>query len=158
MNGKSPRASKSGVSPEERSLLLWYRPLIECKALLIHVGSCPCPCSSQCEMGCLPPPPPSKCLPYNSEHWTGRTCRGSDENGPKIPIEGSSVSYCACTPCVPSLCTLLKKGVETEGLLDYQGMAGIISIVRRNLRPVIFRVEKSLSCAGVSKKSHTKLM
>ena len=29
-------------------------------------------------------------------------------------------------------------GVETEGLLDYQGRAGIISIVRWNLRPVIF--------------------
>ena len=32
-------------------------------------------------------------------------------------------------------------GVETEGLLDYQGRAGIISIVRWNLRPVIFGVE-----------------
>ena len=33
-------------------------------------------------------------------------------------------------------------GVETEGLLDYQGRAGIISIVRWNLHPVIFGVEK----------------
>ena len=33
-------------------------------------------------------------------------------------------------------------GVETEGLLDYQGQAGIISIVRWNLRLVIFGVEK----------------
>ena len=32
--------------------------------------------------------------------------------------------------------------VEAEGLLDYQGRAGIISIVRWNLRPVIFGVEK----------------
>ena len=32
-------------------------------------------------------------------------------------------------------------GVETEGLLDYQGRAGIISIVWCNLRPVIFGVE-----------------
>ena len=32
-------------------------------------------------------------------------------------------------------------GVETEGLLDYQGRAGITSIVRWNLRPVIFGVE-----------------
>ena len=31
-----------------------------------------------------------------------------------------------------------KVGVETEGLLDYQGRAGIISIVQWNLRPVIF--------------------
>ena len=29
-------------------------------------------------------------------------------------------------------------GVETEELLDYQGRVGIISIVRWNLRPVIF--------------------
>ena len=33
-------------------------------------------------------------------------------------------------------------GVETEGLLDYQGRAGIISIVRWNLRLVIFDVDK----------------
>ena len=33
--------------------------------------------------------------------------------------------------------------LETEGLLDNQGRAGIISIVRWNLRPVIFGVEKS---------------
>ena len=32
-------------------------------------------------------------------------------------------------------------GLETEGLLDYQGQAGIISIVRWNLRPVIFGVD-----------------
>ena len=32
-------------------------------------------------------------------------------------------------------------GMETEGLLDYQGLAGIISIARWNLRPVIFGVE-----------------
>ena len=55
---------------------------------------------------------------------------------------GSSVSYLARTSCVPSFCTLL--GLETEGLLDYQGRAGIISIVRWNLRPVIFGVEFSL--------------
>ena len=34
-------------------------------------------------------------------------------------------------------------GVEAEGLLDYQGQAGIISIVRWNLRPVIFGVDSS---------------
>ena len=42
-------------------------------------------------------------------------------------------------PCFV-LCLL---GVETGGLLDYQGWAGIISIVRWNLRPVIFGVEKA---------------
>ena len=33
------------------------------------------------------------------------------------------------------------QGVETEELLDYQGLVGIISIVRWNLRPVIVGVE-----------------
>ena len=42
-----------------------------------------------------------------------------------------------------SLCFVLCLiGVETEGLLDYQGRAGIISIVRWNLRLVIFGVER----------------
>ena len=40
-------------------------------------------------------------------------------------------------PCF-ALCLI---GMETEGLLDYQGRAGIMSIVRWNLRPVIFGVE-----------------
>ena len=31
--------------------------------------------------------------------------------------------------------------VEAKGFLDYQGRAGIISIVRWNLRPVIFGVD-----------------
>ena len=31
--------------------------------------------------------------------------------------------------------------VEREGLLDYRGRAGIISIVQWNLRPVIFGVD-----------------
>ena len=33
-------------------------------------------------------------------------------------------------------------GVEAEGFLDYQGRAGIIPIVRWNLRPVIFGVDE----------------
>ena len=41
------------------------------------------------------------------------------------------------SPCFV-LCLI---GVETEGLLDYQGRAGIISIARWNLRPVIFGAE-----------------
>ena len=43
-------------------------------------------------------------------------------------------------PC----CVLCLVGVETEGLLDYQGRAGIISIVRWKLRLVIFGVDKTL--------------
>ena len=55
-------------------------------------------------------------------------------------IGGSSAPYLARTPCVPLFVHCLIR-VETEGLLDYQGWAGIIAIVRWNLRPVIFGVE-----------------
>ena len=41
-------------------------------------------------------------------------------------------------PLVLVLCLI---GVETEGFLDYQGRAGIMSIVRWNLRLVMFGVE-----------------
>ena len=47
-------------------------------------------------------------------------------------------------PCVPLFVHCLIR-VEAEGLLDYQGQAGIISIVRWNLRPVIFGVDRSPS-------------
>ena len=49
----------------------------------------------------------------------------------------------ARAPRVPLFCTLCLIGVETEGLLDYQGRAEIISLVWWNLRPVIFGVEKN---------------
>ena len=55
---------------------------------------------------------------------------------------GSSAPYLACTPCVPFFVHCLAR-VEAEGLLNNQGRVGIISIVRWNLRPVIFGVEKS---------------
>ena len=45
-------------------------------------------------------------------------------------------------PLVSPCFVLCLIGVETEGLLDYQGRAGIIPIVRWNLRPVIFGVER----------------
>ena len=61
---------------------------------------------------------------------------------------GSSAPYLACTPCVPLFVHCLIR-VEAEGLLDYQGQAGIISIVGWNLRPVIFGVDKSTICLGV---------
>ena len=61
-------------------------------------------------------------------------CQTVEMNG------GSSGSYLARHPCVPCfvLCFI---GVETEGLLDYQGRAGIMSIDRWKLHPVIFSVE-----------------
>ena len=62
-------------------------------------------------------------------------------------------------PC----CVLCLIGVETEGLLDYQGQAGIISIVRWNLHPVIFGVEYfsvtqrgGATKGGVSKREQTQ--
>ena len=68
-------------------------------------------------------------------NMTGRPgCRTMEMNG------GSSAPYLACTLCVPLFCTLFNR-MEREELLDYQGRAGIISIVRWNLRPVIFGVE-----------------
>ena len=49
---------------------------------------------------------------------------------------GSSAPHLACTPCVPLFVHCLKR-VEAEGLLDYQGRAGIISSIVR------FGIEKS---------------
>ena len=54
---------------------------------------------------------------------------------------GSSAPYLARTLAFPWVVHCLIR-VETEGLLDYQGWAGIFSIVRWNRRPVIFGVEK----------------
>ena len=54
---------------------------------------------------------------------------------------GSSAPYLARTPCVPLFCTLFNRGGNRRAFLDYQGRAGIISIVRWNLRPVIFGVD-----------------
>ena len=65
---------------------------------------------------------------WTTGHWT------MEMNG------GSSAPHLACTPCVPLFVHCLRR-VEAEGLLDYQGRAVIISIVRWNLRPVIFGVE-----------------
>ena len=49
----------------------------------------------------------------------------------EVPCRTSLVPL--ASPCF----VLCLKGVETEGFLDYQGQAGIISIVR----PIIFGVE-----------------
>ena len=48
----------------------------------------------------------------------------------------STASYLALTPCVP-LFTLVFKGLEAKGFLDFQGRRGITSVVRWYLRPVI---------------------
>ena len=65
-------------------------------------------------------------------NMTGRPAsRTMERNG------RSSASCLARTPCVPLFCTLFYIGLETEGLLDYQHWAEIISILWWNLRPVI---------------------
>ena len=72
---------------------------------------------------------------FSMPNMTGRPgCWTMEMNG------GSSAPYLACTPCVPLFVHCLIR-VEAEALLDYQGRAGIISIVRWNLRPVIFGVK-----------------
>ena len=52
---------------------------------------------------------------------------------------GSSAPYLARTPCVPLFCTLFNRGGNRRGF-RLPGRAGIMSIVRWNLRPVIFGV------------------
>ena len=72
---------------------------------------------------------------HSMPNMTGRPgYRTMEMNG------GSSALYLGCAPCVPLIVHCLMR-VEAEGLLDYQGRAGIISIVRWNLRPVIFGID-----------------
>ena len=57
---------------------------------------------------------------------------------------GSTASYLARTllhPCLFCFCFL---GLEAKGLLDFQGRRGITSVVRWNLRAVVFGVDKGL--------------
>ena len=62
---------------------------------------------------------------------------------------GTTASYLVCTPYVP-LSMLVLIGLETKGFFfDFEGRRGIASIVRLNLRPVIFGVEiRCLSNSG----------
>ena len=79
-------------------------------------------------------------------------------------IGGSSASYLAHTPCGIPCFVLCLIGMETEGLLDYQGRAGIISIVQWNLHPVAFGVEigdwrfgpSSSGCRYCEREEHSK--
>ena len=59
-------------------------------------------------------------------------------------IGRSTASYLVRTPRVPFF-MLVVIGLEGRGLLAFQGRRGIASVVRWNLRPVIFGVEFSLS-------------
>ena len=55
-------------------------------------------------------------------------------------IGRSTASYLVCTPRVPFF-VLVLIGLEAKGLLAFQGRRGIASVVRWNLRPVIFGVD-----------------
>ena len=52
----------------------------------------------------------------------------------------STVSYLVHTPRVPFFMLILI-GLEAKNLLAFQGRRGIASVVRWNLRPVIFGVD-----------------
>ena len=54
---------------------------------------------------------------------------------------GSTASYLTRTPRVTFFMLKYFIGLEAEGLLDFQGRRGIASVVRWNLRPVIFGVD-----------------
>ena len=60
-----------------------------------------------------------------------------------MEMNGGSSVPTSLVPLAFPCFVLCSRGVETEGLLDYQGRAGIISIVQWNLRPVIFGVDFS---------------
>ena len=49
--------------------------------------------------------------------------------------------YIACAPRVPLMLCLVLRCLETEGHANFQGRAGITSIVLWILRPVMFGVE-----------------
>ena len=66
--------------------------------------------------------------------WT--TGGPHDGNGVEMPCRTSHAPLC---PCV-FLFVLI--GLKAKGLLDFQGRRGITSIVRWNIRPVIFGVER----------------
>ena len=55
----------------------------------------------------------------------------------------STVSYLVRTPRIPFFMLILI-GLEAKNLLAFQGRRGIASVVRWNLRPVIFGVELPL--------------
>ena len=69
-------------------------------------------------------------------------CRTMDMNG------GSSASYLACTLRFPLFCTLLNRGGARRAF-RLPGEGRIISIVRWNLRPVLFSVDKPKRTSSV---------
>ena len=63
-----------------------------------------------------------------------------------VPDNGNQWRKFCVVPRLRPLCPLVAlflKRVETEGVLDYQGRAGVASIARWNLHPVVFGVEES---------------
>ena len=56
---------------------------------------------------------------------------------------GSTALYLACTPRDPLFMLILAVGLKAKRLLDVQGQRGITSVLRWNLRLVIFSVDNS---------------
>ena len=82
----------------------------------------------------------------SAEHWvrsgTDMTGRLGDQtmemNGEEVP----SLPYrTSRAPLAPPCFLLVLIGLETKGLLDFQGRRGIASVVQWNLCPVIFGVD-----------------
>ena len=73
-------------------------------------------------------------------------CRAFEING------GSSASYLACAPCIPLFCTLVNSVVNRRPF-GLPGRAGVISIARWNLRPVIFAVDCGPALPRIPEKS-----
>ena len=68
----------------------------------------------------------------------------------------STVSYLMRAPRVPFFMLILI-GLEAKGLLAFQGRRGIASVVRWNLRPVIFGVDKPLISITLHKRWANKV-
>ena len=75
----------------------------------------------------------AKVLVGHQHDWTtGGPCDGNEWRKYRVVPHAH--------PCIP-VCLLVLKGLEAKGLSDFQRRRGITSVVRWNLRPVIFGVE-----------------
>ena len=74
----------------------------------------------------------------------------------QLEVNGGSSGCTSLAPLASPCFVLCLIGAETEGLLDYEGRAGIISIVWWSLRTVIFGVEKWNQPSTGKTQNHTK--
>ena len=74
--------------------------------------------------------------------------KGWKETGPKAHSKNSASVHTQNDWTTGVLDNSLMGG-GNRGVLDYRGRAGIISIVRRNLRPVTFGVDSGVDSAAL---------